>query len=244
MILCRPWVDHGLFYGSKKTIVLQEKHKIMINIKTYFRPLAKSPNRGIVWIRFYVKGPKVHFSTKVECFKENWVEDDHYIRSSEPNARDKNLIIDNIISRINNVIVKFRLRDKTITKDSFLRAYNRPSDFATFFDFYSDYTKKNSRQIGKITFFMYKVLIDRLKGLNSDLSSNSILQKYIKTKMGNINPNVSHFLYISKSQSCIQRTIFISLTPASFHGLEMFKRPVALSNIIKRLSAIIRVPNC
>lgn len=140
----------------------------MINVNRYFRPFADE-TKGAVWVRFYIKGQKVHFSTKVECLKNNWNADDMYIRSTEPNSRDKNLIIENIIARINDVFVKFRLRDKKMTRDSFLRAYNRPSDYETFHAFYKDYIKKNSFKIEGSTWQTHKVVMDKLEEYNADL---------------------------------------------------------------------------
>ncbi len=65
------------------------------------------------------------------------------VKGSDPEYVDKNRIIENIRARINNVFVKYRLRDKTLTRDAFLRAYNRPSDYSTFFEF----IKANKRNI-------------------------------------------------------------------------------------------------
>ena len=80
-------------------------------------------------------------------------------------AADKNLIIDNIHARINNVIVKYRLKDKELTRDAFLRAYHRPSDYATFYEYVTAQQKRYSARI-------------RMSTLNTHLSVMRKLQEY------------------------------------------------------------------
>lgn len=141
----------------------------MITIKAYLRTYKKTPETGVVWVDFYINRQRVHFTTKVSCQVLNWDAENRFIKGSEPNARDKNLIVENIIARINDVIVKYRLRDRTLTRDSFLRAYNRPSDYDTFFAFYKDYQKKHSYKIEGSTWQTHKVVMAKLEEFNADL---------------------------------------------------------------------------
>ena len=120
----------------------------MITIKTYFRKHQKESTTGFVWVSFYVQRQKVNFSTKVSVDEKNWNEKKKRVSSSDKMANDKNLIIDNILARINNVFVKYRLKDKRLTRDAFLRAYNRPDDYDTFFDYITAKQKKLRMELG------------------------------------------------------------------------------------------------
>lgn len=115
----------------------------MINVKTYLRKYANDTS-GIVWVSFYINREKVIFSTKVPVDCKDWNEKNACVKPSDKNADDKNLIIENIHSRINNVLVKYRLKDKKLTRDTFLRAYHRPSDYSCFFDYVTAQQKKLS----------------------------------------------------------------------------------------------------
>ena len=84
---------------------------------------------------FYVNREKINFSTSVSCEIRNWDESKRCVKKSDENYEDKNLVISTIAARINNVFVKYRLRDKKLTRDSFWRTYNRPDDYSTFYDF-------------------------------------------------------------------------------------------------------------
>ena len=146
-----------------------EKMDSMLKIKAYLRSYKKTPETGVIWVDFYINRQRVHFTTRVSCKVKDWNEHDSYILHTDPNSRDKNLIIENIIARINNVFVKFRLKDRKMTRDSFLRAYNRPSDYDNFFAFYKDYMKKYSWQIEKGTWQTHKAVMDKLEAFNADL---------------------------------------------------------------------------
>ena len=115
----------------------------MINIKTYLRKYADESS-GIVWVSFYINREKVNFSTKVAVDCKNWSDKNACVKPGDKNASDKNLIIENIHARINNVLVKYRLKDKKLTRDAFLRAYHRPTDFNTFFEYVTAQQKKLS----------------------------------------------------------------------------------------------------
>lgn len=141
----------------------------MINIKTYLRTHTTPATHGMVWFSFYIKGEKVNFSSKVSCEIKNWNEKTRTISIRESNAKDKNLVVESIAARINDVAVKFRLRNKQMTRDSFLRAYNRPSDYDTFHAFYKDYDKKHSYKIEGSTWHSQKMVMDKLKEFNPDL---------------------------------------------------------------------------
>ena len=102
-------------------------------------------NTGWVHVSFYLRREKVHFSTKVQCEQKHWNERTMRVRTSDPMASDKNLILENILARINSVLVKFRLRDKMPGREAFLKAYNRPDDYETFYQFAREHQRKIAR---------------------------------------------------------------------------------------------------
>ena len=77
----------------------------MINVALYIR---QTKNANTIWVRFYIKREKIHFSTKVNVLDKDWSKTKSRVLSSDPMAKDKNLILENILARINNVFVKYR----------------------------------------------------------------------------------------------------------------------------------------
>ncbi|KAA6333262.1 hypothetical protein EZS27_018314 [termite gut metagenome] len=111
----------------------------MLSVKNYLQKYNSKSANAVVWVSFYVDREKINFSTKITVNVKYWNEKKQCIGIGDKNAKDKNLIIENVLSRINNVFVKYRLKDKVLTRDVFLRAYHRPADYDTFFDFVSEY---------------------------------------------------------------------------------------------------------
>ena len=145
----------------------------MIAIRIYLRTYTNA-NSGIVWITFYLNREKIKISTRVSVDVKNWNEKKQRVTSGDKQAADKNLIIENILSRINNVLVKYRLRDKKITKDSFMRAYHRPDDYDSIFEFIADYQKKIGHRIEMSTFATHQTVIRKLKEYNAVLTFDDI----------------------------------------------------------------------
>jgi site-specific recombinase XerD len=151
----------------------------MVKIRVYFRQSKNNEREGYIWISFYLNREKVHFSTKIKCTENEFDEKTLRLKNSTENVRDKNLIINSIISRINNVIVKYRLRDKKLTKSLFLRAYNRPTDYDTFFDFVEDYQKKNVHSIEFETFKVHASVIKKIKEYSPNLHFDDITSEWL-----------------------------------------------------------------
>lgn len=151
----------------------------MVTIKIYLRKYGDDPSTGVVWISFYVNREKVNFSTKVSVDVKNWNDKKKCVGVGDKLANDKNLIIENILSRINNVFVKYRLRDKKLTRAAFLKAYHRPSDYNTFFEFVIDHQKKESLKLEDSTYKTNLSVIKKLKEYNASLYFDDITREWL-----------------------------------------------------------------
>lgn len=153
----------------------------MSTIRTYIRKHKKDSDTGVVWISFYIKREKIHFSTSVSIQESAWNEVKCVVTSADKQYRDKNLIIETIVARVNNVFVKYRLRNKVITRDGFFKTYNRPDDYDTFFDFVDVYRKKISDFTEDSTMDTHKSAIDKLKAFNPKLHFDDITEDWLDT---------------------------------------------------------------
>lgn len=159
----------------------------MINIKTYLRKYANESS-GIVWVSFYINREKVNFSTKVAVDCKNWSEKNACVKPGDKNASDKNLIIENIHARINNVLVKYRLKDKKLTRDAFLRAYHRPTDFNSFFEYVTAQQKKLSIKTELSTLSTHMSAIRKLQQYSPTLTFDDITKDWLD----------DYFIYLRK----------------------------------------------
>ncbi|EXZ44721.1 putative phage integrase domain protein, partial [Bacteroides fragilis str. 2-F-2 len=51
------------------------------------------------------------------------------LRGTNKEAKDINLIIERLKAKVNDILVKYRLKNLTLNKEAFIREYNNPSDF-------------------------------------------------------------------------------------------------------------------
>lgn len=170
----------------------------MVTIKIYLRKHNNTSTTGVVWVSFYLNREKVNFSTKVSVDDKNWNDKKKCVGSGDKLYSDKNLIIENVFSRVNNVFVKYRLKDKKLTRSSFLKAYHRPSDYNTFFEFITDYQKKISARMEMSTLMSHLSVINKLKEYNANLVFDDITKEwlddyfcYLKKEMEN-NDNTAY----------------------------------------------------
>lgn len=184
----------------------------MVKLNIYLREY-KSSSEGIVWFSFYVKSERVHFSSKVRCEKKNWDKKKMILKGSDPGYVDKNRIIENIRARINDVFVKYRLRDKTLTRDAFLRAYNRPSDYSTFFEF----IKANKRNINfgneVTTNYTHKTVLKKVEDYQPNLHFDDITEDWLNR----------YFIYLKKELKNNDNTIHKNLSIFKKYVLAAFK---------------------
>jgi len=178
----------------------------MITIKLYQRLDAKDKSAGFIYVSFYTNREKVHFSTKVECLAKDWNEKRMRISVADKNAADKNLIIENTLARINDVIVKYRLRNKIHTRAGFQKAYNRPDDFDNFYAFCDEYKKQVSKRVELVTLNIHNTVLDKLKVFAPELHFDDITLEFIadfysylrKTKKNNENTAYKNMTVVRK----------------------------------------------
>ena len=151
----------------------------MITIKLYLRCDNKEKKSGYVWVSFYTNREKVNFSTKVSCEHKHWNVNSQRITSGDKNAKDKNLILERILARINDVIVKYRLKNRVLTRMGFNKAYNRPTDFDNFYAFVDEHKRKTSPRMEYTTLTMHNVILKKLKEFAPELHFDDITLDFV-----------------------------------------------------------------
>ena len=103
-----------------------------------------------------------------------WSDKQQAVTAKDPYHKDKNLIIESIRARINNVLVKYRLKDRKLTRETFLRAYRRPSDFDTFVDFARYHQDKISAREAESTRKTEDVVLTKLQECYPDMAIDEL----------------------------------------------------------------------
>ncbi len=174
-----------------------------------------------LYVSFYLKKKKIQIPCKVSVSKENFDTEIGKVKTSDKKHRDKNLMINNIRSRVSNVMVKYRLKDKTLSKDLFMREYNRPADFDSFFDYVRHYWKRHPHEIEPTTLDVHMDVMSKLyvykNGLQfEDISEDFLLEYkgYLKKKLNNQESTINkNFAVIKKYVRAAIREGYMSENP-------------------------------
>lgn len=149
--------------------------------------LTKQGNAPL-YITFYIGREKLMLPCKVSVPVAKFDEKSGVLKGNSKEAKDINLIVNNQKARVNDILVKFRLRNQELTKDIFMREYNNPSDYKTFHDFVKEYMKVYSRRIEMGTFKHHLSCMKKFKAYNELLQFRELTPDYLiymKKELGN-----------------------------------------------------------
>lgn len=141
--------------------------------------LRKLKTSNIIYVTFYIKKDKISFSTKIECTPKNYEPIAGRVLPTDKHYKDKNLVLAHIESRVYDVFVKFKLRDRELTKESFLKEYNRPSDYNDFFAFVENYIRRTRITIEFSTVQTHRAAMANLRQFKQDLTFDDITEEFL-----------------------------------------------------------------
>ena len=133
-----------------------------------------------VYVVTHVHRQKVKFNTGVSVTPRQWNYDRKRVKGFSKKAKDDNLVIDNCISRVNNVFVRYRLQNKELTPELLRDEYKTPT---TYIDFYDFYEKKLNEQKGLLAINSVKqhqTVLNNLRKYKRYLMFSQITTKWIE----------------------------------------------------------------
>ena len=142
-----------------------------------------------VYVSFYIAREKIVIPCKLSIPVKAWDKDVGKVTTRDKFHADRNMMIDNVKKRMNDIFVKYRLANKKLTKDVFLNEYHHPTDFHTFFDFAAWYQKLRFKEIEKSTAKYHEVVIKKLKNYKENLTFDDITSDFIR----------EYFIYLKKT---------------------------------------------
>lgn len=154
----------------------------MITPKFYLRT-GKGKDSGKIYVKFYIKRQKAHFCTEVFATAKEWDIEAQKIKGNSSDVKDRNILLNNIRSRISNVDVKFRLKEKELTKTLFFKYYNRPNDYDTFHDWCVEYKRQTFRFLSQNTQRMHESVLTKIKEYDPELHFDNINRLWLESYM-------------------------------------------------------------
>lgn len=128
--------------------------------------------RAQLYIVVYIDRETIRLSTGIKVLASEW--DATHERVKGKLSNDRNLIIDQLKAKVNNIFVKARLRDERLTKESFRRYWECPAEFDSFHDFINYYYNKVQRVKELNTLKTYRTVMRKLRDFAPGLTFKEI----------------------------------------------------------------------
>lgn len=155
-----------------------------------------------IYISFYLNREKIEVGTKISIPPKHFDPVKGIVKSSFEYAKDKNLIISDIKAMINDILVRYRLAKKELTRDLFIKEFRNPEQSQDFFAFCLEYQKLRFQEIKESTQDKHKSCLANLREFKSTITfaelDEDLLRKfvlYLRRKKGvkeiTINKNIS-----------------------------------------------------
>lgn len=150
-------------------------------IKIYLnKEYLKEDGTAAVYILCHLKRKSIKFNTLVSANPDHWDYKNNCIKGNTKEIKDKNLIISNCISRINNVFVKYRLQQKELTPELLKKEYQNPSLYINFYSFMEKAIKERKGDITDTTIKHHFSILNKLKLFKPDLAFSEITEDFIE----------------------------------------------------------------
>lgn len=187
---------------------------------------TNSKGEATVYIIVHLQSKTRKFSTGIRCKPEKWNERQKRIKGNSKDTNDKNLIIANSLSRMNEILVRFRLQDVDLTIDLLANEWKNPSRRIDFHSFYDEALEERKTDLAYGTYKHHKSFGKKLREFKPEMTFSEInydlinrFKRWLKSKKGNdistINTNLKRwraYLNIAKRKGVITRNPFDDYT--------------------------------
>ena len=169
-----------------------------------------------IYISFYIGREKLILPCKLSVPLSKFDPEKGIIKGTSQEVKDQNLIINNMKAKINDILVKFRLRNQPLSKEVFMREYRNPSDYKNFHEFVVKYMKSYSRRIEIGTFKHHLSCMKKFRQYNENLQFDELTSDYLRDYLAYLKKELGN------NESTAQRnmsTLKIYVTAAYRKGL-------------------------
>jgi integrase/recombinase XerD len=133
-----------------------------------------------VYCIFYIKKQRVMIPSGVTVTPAEWDATKARVKGTHQEAKDANLIIQDVKARINDVFVRFRLEGKNLTRELFLKEFNNTNTYKDFWDFFEKTLEKRRGTIAENTYTAQKSTLKKLRLVVPTLEFSDINEDFIR----------------------------------------------------------------
>jgi len=144
----------------------------------------KKDGKCTIYIVVHIQREKVRINTKIFTVPEAFDLDKGQIRGKTNKIKDDNLIIEQCRSRINDILVKYRLKNKEITAEQFKFEYSNPSTDIDFLLWMEEEIRLLKNQVGTRRIIKYTTILNKLREFHNPISFSEINRFFIEDFRG------------------------------------------------------------
>lgn len=127
-----------------------------------------------VYLRIGINGQRIRLPVGISMKKEHWSRSIKMASPAHPRQNDVNLIIRQAISRVNDVLILFRLKGKIPTSEDLKKHFHHGAPSDDFLDFAYSELQSRSRELSQETFRTHKGDLSKLESFKSSLTFNDL----------------------------------------------------------------------
>ncbi|MDR2653073.1 MAG: site-specific integrase [Prevotellaceae bacterium] len=220
----------------------------MNRVALYINPKQKrADNTYTMYVSTVVCGKPVRFNTGVHSHLKNIDLLRGIIRGTTKDVKDKNLIINNCKSRINDIFVRYRLRFSELTPELLRREYENYTANFLFYDYAITKLLDRKLDITNGTFRRHKAGLRKIKTFSPDLHLNDITETTVlelirwcktvrKNKTSSIQSTVKllkQYFYMAKKEKLASGEPFENVRVRANIAIREYLSPDELQTCIK-----------
>lgn len=140
----------------------------------------KSNGEATVYVIARVQRKKIKFNTGISILPEDWDTESNRIRGSSSQVKDYNLVISSVISRLNEIFVKYRLQNRELTPNLLRKEYKTPTSFTDFHSFMKSAINERKGELTESSIKQHHATLSKLKEYAPVLHFSEIDEEFIK----------------------------------------------------------------
>jgi integrase/recombinase XerD len=178
---------------------LVDTHKLYVSMKTYFtiRPYKKNPENALIYLFITGDKKRERINFDVQVLVKDWDKDKQRLFPTSKENQDKNLILDNMNSKVTAAKTIFRLSEKVLTPALLKKELLNEMPRVRFTAFYKLQLEEEKVMMAIGSYNRYKSLLEKIIAFDDDITFIDIdqdwLEKYRKhhKRLGNKDTTIS-----------------------------------------------------
>lgn len=178
---------------------LVDTHKLYVSMKTYFtiRPYKKNPENALIYLFITGDKKRERINFDVQVLVKDWDKDKQRLLPTSKENQDKNLILDNMNSKVTAAKTIFRLSEKVLTPALLKKELLNEMPRVRFTAFYKLQLEEERINMAIGSYDRYNSLLQKIIAFDDDVTFIDIdqnwLEKYRKhyKRLGNQDTTIS-----------------------------------------------------